>query len=51
MRVGMAYTSPVTLGPSSIDKVEILQGLKEGDKVVVSGTDSFTGAAKVAISD
>ena len=51
VRDGIAYKTPVTLGPSSIDKVEILQGLKEGDKVVVSGTDSFNGAAKVAISD
>jgi HlyD family secretion protein len=51
VRDGIAYKTPVTLGPSSIDKVEILQGLKEGDKVVISGTDSFNGAAKVAISD
>jgi HlyD family secretion protein len=51
VRDGIAYKTPVTLGPSSIDKVEILQGLKEGDKVVVSGTDSFNGAAKVAISN
>ena len=51
VRDGIAYKTPVTLGPSSIDKVEILQGLKAGDKVVVSGTDSFNGAAKVAISN
>lgn len=47
----IAYKTPVTLGPSSIDKVEILQGLKEGDKVVISGTSNFNGAAKVAISN
>lgn len=51
VRDGIAYKTPVTLGPSSIDKVEILQGLKAGDKVVISGTDSFNGAAKVAISN
>ena len=51
VRDGIAYKTPVTLGPSSIDKVEILQGLKEGEKVVISGTDSFNGAAKVAISN
>jgi HlyD family secretion protein len=51
VRDGIAYKTPVTLGPSSIDKVEILQGLKEGDKVVISGTSNFNGAAKVAISD
>ncbi|HWG66441.1 MAG TPA: efflux RND transporter periplasmic adaptor subunit [Rhodanobacteraceae bacterium] len=47
----IAYKTPVTLGPSSIDKVEILQGLKEGDKIVISGTSNFNGAAKVAISN
>jgi HlyD family secretion protein len=51
VRDGIAYKIPVTLGPSSIDKVEILQGLKAGDKVVISGTSNFNGAAKVAISD
>jgi HlyD family secretion protein len=51
VRDGIAYKMPVTLGPSSIDKVEILQGLKVGDKVVISGTSNFNGAAKVAISD
>ncbi len=50
VRDGIAYKTPVTLGPSSIDKVEILQGLKAGDKVVISGTSNFNGAAKVAIS-
>ncbi|HET7161583.1 MAG TPA: efflux RND transporter periplasmic adaptor subunit [Rhodanobacteraceae bacterium] len=51
VRDGIAYKTPVTLGPSSIDKVEILQGLKPGDKVVISGTSNFNGAAKVAISN
>jgi len=36
---------------SSIDKVEILDGLKEGDNIVISGTDSFKGAQRVAISN
>ena len=51
VRDGIAYKTPVTLGPSSIDKVEILQGLKEGEKIVISGTSNFNGAAKVAISN
>lgn len=51
VRDGIAYKTPVTLGPSSIDKVEILQGLKAGERVVVSGTSNFNGAAKVAISN
>jgi HlyD family secretion protein len=51
VRDGIAYKTPVTLGPSSIDKVEILQGLKAGEKIVISGTSNFNGAAKVAISN
>ncbi len=48
---GIAVKTPIRVGASSIDKVEILQGLKVGDKVVISGTDNFNGAARVAISD
>lgn len=47
----IAQKQPIRVGASSIDKVEILQGLKEGDKIVISGTDNFKNAAKVAISD
>ena len=50
VRDGIAVKTPVTLGASSIDKVEILQGLKAGDKVVISGTDNFNGAARIAIN-
>ncbi|HJU09184.1 MAG TPA: efflux RND transporter periplasmic adaptor subunit [Rhodanobacteraceae bacterium] len=51
VRNGIATKTPIRVGASSIDKVEILQGLKEGDRVVVSGTDAFNGAQSVAISD
>jgi len=51
VRDGIAVRTPVRLGASSIDKVEILEGLKVGDKVVVSGTDNFNGAARVVISN
>ncbi|HEX5353700.1 MAG TPA: efflux RND transporter periplasmic adaptor subunit [Rhodanobacteraceae bacterium] len=51
VRDGIAYKTPVSLGPSSVDKVEILQGLKAGDKIVISGTSNFNGAARVAISN
>ena len=47
---GIATKTPIRVGVSSIDKVEILQGLKEGDQIVISGTDSFKGAQRVAIS-
>ncbi|MEO7066325.1 MAG: efflux RND transporter periplasmic adaptor subunit [Rhodanobacter sp.] len=51
VRDGIATKTPIRVGASSIDKVEILEGLKQGDKIVISGTDNFKGAAKVAISN
>lgn len=50
VRDGVAEKHPIRVGANSIDKVEILDGLKEGDRIVISGTDSFKGAARVAIS-
>ncbi len=51
VRDGIAVKTPIRVGASSIDKVEILQGLKAGDRIVISGTDNFKGAARVAISN
>ncbi|MFI4959451.1 MAG: efflux RND transporter periplasmic adaptor subunit [Lysobacterales bacterium] len=51
VRDGIATKTPIRVGTSSIDKVEILDGLKEGDRIVISGTDSFKSAATVAISN
>ncbi|MFC5740155.1 efflux RND transporter periplasmic adaptor subunit [Dyella tabacisoli] len=50
VRDGIAEKHPIRVGANSIDKVEILDGLKEGDRIVTSGTDSFKNAARVAIS-
>ena len=47
---GIAEKKPIRVGASSIDKVEILDGLKEGDRIVISGTDNFKNAARVAIA-
>ena len=51
VRNGIATKTPIRVGASSIDKVEILDGLKEGDRIVISGTDSFKSAQTVAISN
>lgn len=51
VRDGIATKTPIRVGASSIDKVEILEGLKPGDRIVISGTDSFKSAATVAISN
>src|SRR6218665_3187110 len=50
VRDGMAEKIPVRLGARSLDKVEVLDGLKPGDRVVVSGADAFRGAERVALS-
>lgn len=50
VRDGIATKTPIRVGESSIDKVEILDGLKQGDNIVISGTDNFKGAQRVVIS-
>ena len=50
VRDGIAEKRPIRVGASSIDKVEILQGLNEGERIVISGTDNFKEAPRVAIS-
>ena len=47
---GIAVRTPVQLGATSISAVEILSGVKPGDKVVIAGTDSFNNAARVSIN-
>ncbi len=50
MHDGVAVKTPIQVGATSIDKVEIIKGLKPGDKVVISGTDNFNGAQRVVVS-
>jgi len=50
VRDGVAVRTPIRLGATSLAAVEILGGLKQGDRVVVSGTDTFAGAARVSIN-
>ena len=45
VRGGQAVRTPITAGASSVGDVEILTGLTEGDKIVVSSLDLFQGAA------
>jgi HlyD family secretion protein len=47
---GIAEKKEIRVGANSIDKVEILDGLQPGDRIVISGTDAFNGAARVVIS-
>jgi HlyD family secretion protein len=47
---GVAVRTPVRLGARSVDRVEILSGLKAGDRVVVSGAENFHAAATVGLA-
>ncbi|WP_229425404.1 MULTISPECIES: efflux RND transporter periplasmic adaptor subunit [unclassified Massilia] len=50
VRDGVAVRTPVRLGATSISAVEIVDGLKPGEKIVVAGTDAFENAARVSIN-
>jgi HlyD family secretion protein len=50
VRDGVAVRTPITMGGTSITSVEILAGLKPGDKVVIAGTDTFSSATRVSIN-
>ncbi|MEW6372993.1 MAG: efflux RND transporter periplasmic adaptor subunit [Pseudomonadota bacterium] len=50
VRDGVAVRTPVRIGATSVSAVEILSGLKPGDRIVVAGTDAFENAARVSIN-
>ncbi|KQV85381.1 RND transporter [Massilia sp. Root351] len=50
LRDGVAVRTPIKLGATSVTAVEILSGLKQGDKVVVAGTETFENAERVSIN-
>ncbi len=47
---GLAQRRPIRAGVSSLETVEILEGLEPGERIVTSGTDSFNNAPSVVIS-
>lgn len=49
MQDQIAVRTPISLGASSLVAVEVLAGLKAGDKVVVSGSDTFLSAQQVVV--
>ncbi len=50
LRDGMAEKRAVRLGAMSLSKVEVLEGLQPGERVVVSGADNFRAAERITIS-
>ena len=43
--------APITLGRSSIERVEILSGLEEGDRIVVGAAEELADGVKVAVRE
>jgi len=50
VRNGVAERTPIEIGATSLNSVEIVSGLEEGDRIVISGTDEFKGAQRVALN-
>jgi len=48
---GIAERRPIRIGATSISSVEILDGLKDGDSVVIAGTETFENAARISINN
>jgi HlyD family secretion protein len=47
----IAVRRPIQLGGTSVSAVEIISGLKTGDKVVIAGTDSFENAERISVNN
>jgi|GEM_PF-2722120 len=51
VRDGVAERRAIRTGAVSVREVEVLDGLAEGDQVVISNTDDFRNAARVLLAD
>ncbi|NQZ80995.1 MAG: efflux RND transporter periplasmic adaptor subunit [Colwellia sp.] len=47
---GLATKQPISLGARSLSHVEVVSGLKEGDQIIISGTDIFDSAEQVLLT-
>ena len=50
VRDDVAERTAIVVGATSLNAVEIVSGVKEGDRIVISGTDQFNGAQRVALN-
>jgi HlyD family secretion protein len=48
---GIATRRPIRLGATSVSAVEVVSGLKPGDRVVIAGTEAFGKAGRVRINE
>lgn len=46
----VAERTPVQVGATSLSAVELVSGAREGDRIVISDTESFKGAQRVALN-
>ncbi|WDE10497.1 efflux RND transporter periplasmic adaptor subunit [Thalassomonas haliotis] len=47
---GLAQKTPIITGARSLSRIEILDGLSEGEQIIISGTDIFKSAEQVLLS-
>ena len=45
-----AVRRPIRLGAQSLSQVEVLEGLKPGERVVVNGGEHFKGAERITLA-
>ncbi len=50
VRDGIAERVPIQIGATSIDAVEIVAGLAEGERVVIAGSELFAAADRIALT-
>jgi HlyD family secretion protein len=51
MEDGFAVRKPIRLGGTSVTSVEIAEGVKAGDRVVIAGSEEFENAPKVKVNE
>ena len=51
MEDGFAVRKPIRIGGTSVSAVEIAQGVKAGDRVVIAGSEEFENAPRVKINE
>jgi len=47
---GQAIKRPIRLGAQSLSKIEVIEGLKPGEQIVISGAQAFDGAERVPLA-
>ncbi len=50
VRDNVAERTPIQVGATSLNMIEIVSGVQAGDRIVLSGTDQFKGVQRVALN-